>query len=450
MSFEYTPAEQERVQVAEFLGIKLDPIGHADLAVVVILSIVYFVDILSVCFLLWNRNFPPLKSKYPILMSSCMLALFVWFLGDLVLKSHVHVRGKQLSDCMLFCVWMRVLFGNFMVSALITIRSYALYCIFRKNRAYRGMRLYVSVGVVVVVAVTFILVTYLLPRSETVEYIELIQMCNMSYMYRALVQGLLWLTWIGFAIINFRLRNITSSFNESLEMGVACACVFIMLTFNTIILYTHPLYPTSVVLRVTETVTSHVIANFLWWFIMYSSMYNCAFRRQTYLAEWKDKLVRDGLQKQYQISRTDPFSSTMLSVDSNHSAKMVTLHRDMSEVYGYHHRMSFSRNSVNKQSEQAPSQHTSQRRLWTGATGSGGTNSDGSSNPRASAMSEGDNLTVDDVLVDESSNNAILFSPQRAIVRPLNTLENISSATTIHDGSLASRRHSDTRELTPK
>ncbi|KAJ2553831.1 hypothetical protein EV175_002796 [Coemansia sp. RSA 1933] len=450
MSFEYTPDEQKRVQVAEFLGINLDPIGHADLAVVVILSIVYFVDILSVCFLLWNRNFPPLKSKYPILMSSCMLALFVWFLGDLVLKSHVHVRGKQLSDCMLFCVWMRVLFGNFMVSALITIRSYALYCIFRRNRAYRGLRLYVSVGVVFVVAVTFILVTYLLPRSETVEYIEAIQMCNMSYMYRALVQGLLWLTWIGFAIINFRLRNITSSFNESLEMGVACACVFILLTFNTIILYTHPLYPTSVVLRVTETVASHVIANFLWWFIMYSSMYNCAFRRQTYLAEWKDKLVRDGLQKQYQISRSDPFASTMLSVDSNHSAKMVTLHRDMSEVYGYHHRMSFSRNSVNKQSDhQAHSQHTSQRRLWTGTAAASDSNAN--TNPRASAMSEGDNIVSDDVvLADEASNNVILFSPQRAIVRPLNTLENISSATTIHDGASTSRRHSDTRELTPK
>ncbi|KAJ2519579.1 hypothetical protein GGI11_001154 [Coemansia sp. RSA 2049] len=468
MSFEYTTDEQERVLVARFLGVKLDPIGHADLAVVIILSILYFFNAAAVVFLLWNRNYPPLKSKYPILMSSCVGALFVWFLGDLVLKSHVHVRGPFLSDCMLFCVWMRVLLGNFLVSALITIRSYALYCIFCKNRAYRGKRLYISVGVATGIAVVFLLVTYLLPRSKTVQYIEVIQMCNMSYMYRALVQGLLWLTWICFAIINYRLRNITSSFNESLETGVACGCVFLLLTFNTIILYTHPLYPTSVVLRVAETLASHVIANFLWWFIMFTSMYNCAFRRQAYLTGWKDKLVRDGLQKQYQISRTDPFSTTMLSVDSAHSTKLHgAMLRDTSDVYGYHHRMSFSRCSVHNhnhshrrhpsmpRSPPPPSQQTSHRRLWTGAASVGASApaaSDAASNPRASALSDPTN-TVDDILADENStNNVILFSPQHAAAdRPqLSTLENVSSATTIHDDASESRRHSDTRQLSPK
>ncbi|KAI9503851.1 hypothetical protein GGI25_005767 [Coemansia spiralis] len=419
MSFEYTNDEKERVELASFVGIKLDPIGHADLAVVVTLSIVYFIDFLAVGYLLWNRKYPPLKSKYPILMSSCILSLFVWFLGDLVLKSHVHLRGRLLTDCMLFCVWMRVLLGNFMVSALISIRSYALFCIFRRNRAYRGKYVYGSVGVVAFVALAFILVTYLLPRSKTVQYIELIQMCTMSYTYRALVQGLLWITWIVNAVINFRLRYITSSFNESREMGVACFCVFILLTFNTVILYTHPLYPTSAVLRVTESLMSHVIANFLWWFIMFNSLYNCAFRRSAYLVEWKDKLVRDGLQKQYQISRTDPFSTTMMSVES--SAKMVTLRRD-NETYGYDQRMSFSRNSINRQTTQ---------RLWRG---------DGTDH-RASVMSD------DNVLVEES--NVILFSPQRD-GNQISTLENISSATTIHDGSLESRRHSSTHELSSK
>ncbi|KAJ2034872.1 hypothetical protein H4S04_009069, partial [Coemansia sp. S16] len=51
------------------------------------------------------------------------------------------------------------------------------------------------------------------------------------------------------AVINYRLRNITSSFNESREMGVACISVFLLLTFNTVILYAYPMYPTRTVLR---------------------------------------------------------------------------------------------------------------------------------------------------------------------------------------------------------
>ncbi|KAJ2058242.1 hypothetical protein GGI17_005156 [Coemansia sp. S146] len=443
MSFEFTPDEHRRVILAQLAGIKLDPIGHADLAVVATLGTVYFIDFIAVSFLLWNRKYAPLKSKYPILMSCCLLAMFIWFLGDLVLKSHVHVRGVVLSSCMFFCVWMRVMFGCFMVSGLITIRSYALFCIFRKNCAYRGQYVYWSWGAVGALALVFVLVTYIMPRDHTVHYIPLIQMCNMGYTYRAIVQSLLWVTWIVNAIINYRLRNITSSFNESREMGVACISVFLLLTFNTVILYAYPMYPTRTSLRVTETLLSHTLANFLWWFIMYESIFNCAFRRKQYLARWKDKLVRDGLQKQYQISRTvDPFSATMLSVDS-HPAKLVTLPRDViesSSPRAFEARMSFSRHSNHRQ-------ESTTRGVLGGAAGdmtgsaSGRMWYAGENNPNGSASL----LSAEDQAEDDNS-NIVLFSPQRVNCRPLNNLENISSATTIHDdtggsGTPLSRYH---------
>ncbi|KAJ2821711.1 hypothetical protein GGI24_004138 [Coemansia furcata] len=353
--------------------------------------------------------------------------MFIWFLGDLVLKSHVHVRGTVLSSCMFFCVWMRVMFGCFMVSGLITIRSYALFCIFRKNCAYRGKHLYWSWGSVSALALIFILATYIMPRDRTVHYIPLIEMCNMGYTYRAIVQSLLWVTWIINAIINYRLRNITSSFNESREMGVACISVFLLLTFNTVILYAYPMYPTRTSLRVTETLLSHTLANFLWWFIMYEGIFNCALRRKQYLAQWKDKLVKDGLQKQYQISRTvDPFSATMLSVDS-HPEKLVTLPRDViesSSPRAFEARMSFSDNSNRQES----TTHGAAACTWY-------PNANGSSSL----------LSAEDQAAEDDNSNIILFSPQRAHCRPLNNLENISSATTIHDvgnnGTPVSRYH---------
>ncbi|KAJ1880624.1 hypothetical protein LPJ57_002137 [Coemansia sp. RSA 486] len=351
-------------------------------------------------------------------MSSCILAMFIWFLGDLVLKSHIHVRG-MFSNCMVFCVWLRVLFGNFLVSALISVRSYALFCVFRRNRAYKGKYMWYSGGLVVAVGLVFLLITYVMPEEKTVHYIPLVQMCNMSYAYRAIVQGLLWATWIVNALINYRLRNITSSFNESREMGVACISVFVLLAFNTVILYTHPLYPTRTVYRVSETLLSHTIANFLWWFIMFRSIYNCAVRRTEYLAEWKQKLFSDGLQKQYQITRTDPFSGTMLSIGSN--AKGVTLPRNL---HGYEMRMSFSRKSVHRQESPTEGSEEVATRTWY-------SNNCGSS----VASSEGR------VEVEDDNSNIMLFSPQRANGGVLNNLENISSATTIHESHGASANH---------
>ncbi|KAJ1830205.1 hypothetical protein LPJ63_005078 [Coemansia sp. RSA 2711] len=345
MSFEFTQQEKTRVTLAMLGGVKLDPIGHIDLAVIVVLSLVYLVNFIAVAFLIYNRNYPPLKSKYPFLMGTIMVSMFVYFLGDLVLKSHVHVRGPLLSNCMLFCVWLRIVLGAYTVSVLTTIRSYALFCIFVCNRAFRGKYVYVSTGLALLLAVVFVIVTYTMPGEESVRYVGLIEMCSMSYTYRAIVQGLLWLVWLVNALLNFRLRHINSSFNESREMFVACVCVFTLLAFNTAILYAFPLYPTRVYLRATETLCSHLIANFLWWFIMFSSIYNCAVRRTAYLSEWKDTLMRDGLQKQYQIARTDPFSLTMVSVDS-HVGKLVTLPRAMvTDHDGFDARTSFSQAS---------------------------------------------------------------------------------------------------------
>ncbi|PIA12739.1 hypothetical protein COEREDRAFT_17972 [Coemansia reversa NRRL 1564] len=246
-------------------------------------------------------------------------------------------------------------------------------------------------------------------------------MCNMSYTYRAIVQGLLWFTWIVNAIINYKLRDITSSFNESLEMFVACIIVFLLLAFNTVILYVYPMYPTQVKLRVSETLLSHTLANFLWWFIMFKCMYNCAFRREKFLTEWKEKLVRDGLQKQYQISRTDPFSVTMVSVDSD-VGKLVTLPRGMATDHdGFDDRTSFSQKSAAPyHDDRTALQHRSDEEtsvgpsLWRAE----------STNRRRLSISDGESN------LHNSSN--FLFSPQNIANQ---SLGNSSSTSTVNEQS---------------
>ncbi|KAJ2892757.1 hypothetical protein IWW38_003096, partial [Coemansia aciculifera] len=142
MSFAYTVAEQNRVKTAAALGYHLDPISYKDLGLIIAISVVYGIDLLAVIFMLWNRNYPPLKSKRPLLMAAAFVSCVCWFIGDLQINGHVHLAASGLTNCRGIGVWVRVLLGVCTVSSLIALRSYGLFRVFRQNRPYRGLGLY--------------------------------------------------------------------------------------------------------------------------------------------------------------------------------------------------------------------------------------------------------------------------------------------------------------------
>ncbi|ORX69406.1 hypothetical protein DL89DRAFT_267639 [Linderina pennispora] len=414
MQFDFTPAEHRRVEIAKAIGIHMDPIGHKDLAMIISISIIYAFNLSWTAFMIKNRNYPPIKSKYPKLMGIIMVSLAIWFIGDLVLNQHVHVRGPVLSNCIWMIIWVRTCFGCYAVSATIALRSYALYCIFRRSRAFRGKYLYGSVTIAVIPAAALIIVSYSLPRHSSAYYITMIEMCSLSHLLRGLVQGVLWLTWVIHGCILFRLRNITASFNENREMAVSVISVFILLTYNTVILYAYPLYPTMTRTRLSETLLNHLLGTALWWYIMYCPVLMCAFRREQYLNEWKSKLVRDGLQKQYQMTRTDPFADSEIQPDC-HPTKIVTIPRAMAAgLNNYDPRMSFSRHSVQEQSRVMGNSLDQQ---WY----------------TAEDNQQCESITSDNCHVDDDRSNVVLFSPQRSHTQQLNHLEHMSSTTTVNE-----------------
>ncbi|KAJ2008124.1 hypothetical protein GGI04_000343 [Coemansia thaxteri] len=301
MSFSYTAAEQNRVNMATMLGYHLDPISYKDMGLIIAISILYGIDLLAVVFMLWNRNYPPIKSKGPLLMAAAYVSCVCWFIGDLQINGHIHLAESGLTNCRGIGVWVRVLLGVCTVSSLIALRSYGLYRVFRLNRPYRGLGLYLPFLVYCVCTLIYGIITQVLSPSVTVEYMPLLDLCYCPKPFRAALYAYIWLTWLFVATINWHIRGIKSSFNESKEMAFSCLGVFAILTFSTALQFSQPNYPFNQAERLLTTAMDHIGTNLVWWAIMGVPIYNCVFRKRQYLEYWTNKLRKDGLQHEYEI-----------------------------------------------------------------------------------------------------------------------------------------------------
>ncbi|KAJ1663259.1 hypothetical protein IW140_005354 [Coemansia sp. RSA 1813] len=302
MSFGTTENERLRVLAGAMDNITVDPRGTADLVMVIVISVVYGIDALAVVYMLWNRKYPPLKSKSPFIMAGFMAAAVLWFAGDIQVNGHAPLAGTPMTNCKAFGVWVRVLLGVCTLSALIALRSYGLYRVFCRNLPYNGVSLYLPFLIYCVCIVVYGIVSQVVSSNITIHYMQIIDICYYEAGYKASLFALLWATWILVALINWRIRKIRSSFNESREMLAACIAVFAILIFTTAMHYARPRYPLSVGLRIATTVLDHLATNVVWWLIMAVPMYQCLFHRKAYLDRWVAKLRRDGLQREYQVA----------------------------------------------------------------------------------------------------------------------------------------------------
>ncbi|KAJ1722813.1 hypothetical protein LPJ61_005889, partial [Coemansia biformis] len=301
MSFSFTQAEQDRVNAAAALGIRLDPIGKIDMALVIVISVVYGVDLLAVLFLLRHRHWPPIKSKSPGLMAASFASCVCWFIGDLQINGHVHLAGTVLANCKAVGVWVRVLLGVCTVSALMALRSYGLFRVFCQNKPCRGPGLYILLLGYCVCTLICGIVAQVLSPAVTVEYKPALDACYCPKPFRAALYVYIWATWLLIAAINWKIRNIKSSFNESREMAFSCAVVFAILTLSTALQFARPDYPFNQTLRVITTAMDHLGTNAVWWTIVGAPLWNCVFCRAEYLKSWTARLYKDGLQSEYDV-----------------------------------------------------------------------------------------------------------------------------------------------------
>ncbi|KAJ2371424.1 hypothetical protein GGI05_007822, partial [Coemansia sp. RSA 2603] len=240
LAFSVTDKEHYRQQLAKMAGIDLDPRGGGDAALIVVFSIIYAFGLVAVMFMLWNRNYPPLKSKNPAIMALVMACAWIWFGSELGANGHVPLANTVMTNCKAFGVWLRILLGVCSVSCLIALRTYGLYRVFHLNMPYQGLGFYLPFLCYFLCIIIYGIVSQLIDPSHTIAYVAVADICSYHAGFKASVFALLWVTWVIVAVLSWKIRRIKSSFNETREITAASLLVFTVLAFTTVMHYTHP------------------------------------------------------------------------------------------------------------------------------------------------------------------------------------------------------------------
>ncbi|KAJ1800219.1 hypothetical protein LPJ59_001258 [Coemansia sp. RSA 2399] len=342
MAFPDTAFEEQRVLVAASAGMTLDPRNTADLVIVILLSVIYGINLFAALFVLFNRKYPPIKSKVPLIMVAMYVSSVFWFIGDLAVDGHVTLVGSVLEHCRGFGFWLRILVGVCTITSLIAMRCYTYYLVFNKNIPARGLRYFLPLGIYYLCLIACGIVVSVLDPTKSVAYLPEIDLCNMAKPLKITMFVILWVTVALSGLISWKTRNIKSSFNEVREMFFTFFVILAALITNTAVQFAHPYYPISRKYRIVSTLFDAACVNVLWWGIMAKPVYNCLFKRQVYLQEWTDKLYQDGLQKEYEMTKY----ITEYALEETHTLETYKQpsHDPFygTEVHSTHSRFSFS------------------------------------------------------------------------------------------------------------
>lgn len=302
MYYDFTPEEKQRVEIAAFFGIKVDPVGYYDMAAVIIYSSILFIGLLANIYVLRNRHYAPLKAKNVPLMTGIFFHSIFFFLGDLTLCGLVHVRGPFFGNCTLMLIWFRSMMGNFSLGSLLTIRSYKLYRVFCLNKPTHGYKRALPYILYILLIITVGTISTMIPNSLTVAYMQAAEFCIDNPDLVTAYCSILWFVWAIYLAFMWLLRNVRSSFNEFREMAISLGLLVVCTIFNQTVLYYVPRLPVSLPWRLSLVSVDQITANYIWWLVMFKPLYNCIFHHDTYLTEWRMKLAADGLHAQYEMS----------------------------------------------------------------------------------------------------------------------------------------------------
>ncbi|KAJ2655161.1 hypothetical protein IWW48_005688 [Coemansia sp. RSA 1200] len=301
MAFPDQEIEQRRVEAAASMGLELDPRNTLDVAAVAFFSAVYSIDLLAVVYLLWNHKYPPLKSKGPVLMAFLFIGSVLWFVGDIQANGIVTLSGSALANCRVFGFWVQMLLGVCLFSAVLGIRSYMLFHVFRLNMSARGWRFFAPVAAYLACLVVFGILSVTLNPAATSQYDRALDVCDSNTPLKKAVVAFAWVSIASVVVLTWAIRNIKSSFDESREMTFACAMMLASVIFSTVVHFAHPHYALSRGYRIAATAVNHVTANAVWWALMGRPLFSCLLRRDAYLRRWVGQLQQDGLQHQYNL-----------------------------------------------------------------------------------------------------------------------------------------------------
>ncbi|KAJ1963064.1 hypothetical protein GGI12_002274 [Dipsacomyces acuminosporus] len=296
-------------------NITVDPPGTTDTALITFGSVLCSITTLVLLYAWIHRNYHPIRAKRLTMTTIMHLIAILWFFGELPNNGHIERVGLW-ANCRLWFIWFRFLFSHlFFVTVL--LRFYALDRIFNQRKPFRG-RIVVFINVAVTLFyVGLCMAAQHIKEIYVVSFDPNTKACRVTkpVIYSFLGLGLA--LWVALLILIIRLRSINSSFNEFRESLIIFVISAALLAEIAAINALHPMFPLQKTYRFITTFFDVAAANTITLLVLVYPVYKCIFHRKEYEIEWRAKLNRDQLEKEYEMTRAGNSNETELRTKTN-------------------------------------------------------------------------------------------------------------------------------------
>ncbi|KJE93460.1 hypothetical protein CAOG_04248 [Capsaspora owczarzaki ATCC 30864] len=263
--------------------------------VVIGIAIVNFIVNASVAaYLLYWRNWPPIRAKQLDLFLLSAFAGWSWLLGAMSVMRLIPQVGAMLA-CNFWTFWYQFLFGSLLWIVCIIMRMYRLYVILVASRMRMSIAknprlwIYIRLVALCIPYITFAIIATAVdangakPQPTTDGYMQ--ELCSLRSwaLYVLFMLTTCYLAVCAFFI--YKLRNIRKFLNEYRESKIAFGCiVFLFIVY--IVIHVGS-YQRQVWGRVLATCLILVTINVAYWVFVGRIVYGRWFNPEEFLAEFQ-------------------------------------------------------------------------------------------------------------------------------------------------------------------
>ncbi|KAJ1964537.1 hypothetical protein GGI12_001347 [Dipsacomyces acuminosporus] len=199
---------------------------------------------------------------------------------------------------------------------MLVVRLFVLYRVFKQHRPFQGRVVYIAYIVPLSFNLAISLVGQFLPRKYTIVFDPVNRICVPIKLWSYITLAIGFALWFVLIFYVVMLRNIVSSFNEFRESLIIFAIATLFVIKTVALNITHPMFPLEGTFRLISTIFDVLMANSIILSILVYPVYQCAFHHDDYDIEWRMKLNRDQLEKEYSLTPMDNQIETELITKS--------------------------------------------------------------------------------------------------------------------------------------
>jgi len=274
----------------------LDPNTPVDEFISAFTLFVLIINGICIGYVIYNRTFPPIAAKQPILQLTQYIGSVCWLLGTLVINDNLLLVEPQSHSiwCVMRRFWFAYLFGSYLWISSFLVRCIRLYVIIIKTK--EALKPWAYFLMLLCTPFVFSIITIFVTSDQSCNY--LIESTGEEVIRCSIVDAFSYLSivfHVSYFLVNvffiFILRNIRKSFNEyqilryQIVVGIIIYTALILMSLLNADLY--------VAGRSIMMILFIFVVTFCQYISLGYPVYQTYFHREQYLQQFRQQLEQD-------------------------------------------------------------------------------------------------------------------------------------------------------------